>query len=166
MKYFFDTEFLDDGKTIEAISIGIKAEDGRELYEEFDFNEERVYADEWLVKNVVPHLSSDTAQRKSKERIKLILIDFIGNDPNPEFWAWYASYDWVVLCQLFGPMINLPKSFPKYVKDLKFICDINNISSKDLPKIELGSHNALVDARWLNDSYKYVENILASFLMV
>lgn len=32
MKYFIDTEFVDDGHTIDLISIGIVAEDGRELY--------------------------------------------------------------------------------------------------------------------------------------
>lgn len=32
MKYFLDTEFHEDGKTIDLISIGIVAEDGREYY--------------------------------------------------------------------------------------------------------------------------------------
>ena len=32
VKYFFDTEFYEDGKTIDLISIGIVAEDGREFY--------------------------------------------------------------------------------------------------------------------------------------
>ena len=43
MKYFIDTEFVDDGKTIDLISIGIVAEDGRELYvESADFDLYRV----------------------------------------------------------------------------------------------------------------------------
>ncbi len=32
MRYWYDTEFIEDGKTIDLISIGIVAEDGRELY--------------------------------------------------------------------------------------------------------------------------------------
>ena len=32
MKYFYDTEFIDDGHTINLISIGIVAEDGHEYY--------------------------------------------------------------------------------------------------------------------------------------
>lgn len=32
MRYFFDTEFHEDGQTIDLISIGIVAEDGREFY--------------------------------------------------------------------------------------------------------------------------------------
>lgn len=30
MRYFYDTEFIEDGHTIELISIGVVAEDGRE----------------------------------------------------------------------------------------------------------------------------------------
>lgn len=32
MKYFFDTEFIEDGRTIDLVSIGIVCEDGREYY--------------------------------------------------------------------------------------------------------------------------------------
>ena len=32
MRYFYDTEFIENGRTIELISIGVVAEDGREFY--------------------------------------------------------------------------------------------------------------------------------------
>ena len=32
MRFFYDTEFIDNGRTIELISIGVAAEDGREYY--------------------------------------------------------------------------------------------------------------------------------------
>jgi len=32
MRYWYDTEFIEDGSTIDLISIGIVAEDGREYY--------------------------------------------------------------------------------------------------------------------------------------
>jgi len=41
----------------------------------------------------------------------------------PEFYAYYADYDWVVFCWLFGRMIDLPKGFPWYCKDLKQMLD-------------------------------------------
>ena len=47
MKYFLDTEFIEDGKTIDLISIGIVAEDGREYYainSECDFPK----ANDWI----------------------------------------------------------------------------------------------------------------------
>lgn len=39
------------------------------------------------------------------------------------FWAYYADYDHVALCWLFGKMIELPKGFPKYTHDLKQLMD-------------------------------------------
>ena len=36
-----------------------------------------------------------------------------------EFYAYFADYDWVVFCWLFGSMMNLPKGFPKCCIDLK-----------------------------------------------
>lgn len=57
MRYFYDTEFLEDGKTIELISIGIVAEDGREYYAvNDDAPWDRIYNDEWLMKHVWPQL--------------------------------------------------------------------------------------------------------------
>lgn len=39
---------------------------------------------------------------------------------NPiNLYGYYSAYDHVVLCQLFGKMIDLPKSFPMYTIDLK-----------------------------------------------
>ena len=35
MRYFYDTEFIDDGRTIDLISIGVAAEDGRDDRLEF-----------------------------------------------------------------------------------------------------------------------------------
>lgn len=38
---------------------------------------------------------------------------------SPEFYGYYADYDWVVFCWLFGRMIDLPNGFPMYCVDLK-----------------------------------------------
>lgn len=49
-----------------------------------------------------------------------------GIDPvrgNPEFYAYYADYDWVVFCWLFGKMMDLPTGFPMFCNDLKQILD-------------------------------------------
>ena len=37
----------------------------------------------------------------------------------PKFYAYYADYDWVVFCWLFGRMVDLPNGFPYYCIDLK-----------------------------------------------
>lgn len=69
----------------------------------------------------------------------------------PEFYAYYADYDWVVFCSLFGRMINLPKGFPMYCKDLKQIMDEKGFD-KEWKRVNCpdpkGAHNALIDAQW------------------
>lgn len=51
MKYFIDEEFIEDGVTIDLISIGIVCEDGRELYlQSADFDPHM--ASQWVKDNV------------------------------------------------------------------------------------------------------------------
>jgi hypothetical protein len=54
-RYYLDSEFIDDGKAIDLISIGIVAEDGREYYAqscEFDHRK----ASDWVKNNVLSRL--------------------------------------------------------------------------------------------------------------
>lgn len=56
MRYYLDTEFIDDGHAIDLISIGIVCEDGREYYAqscEFD----PYKASPWVASNVIAHLA-------------------------------------------------------------------------------------------------------------
>ncbi len=47
MRYFYDTEFIEDGETIELVSIGIVGEDGSEYYAvSTDFNP--AHANAWV----------------------------------------------------------------------------------------------------------------------
>lgn len=50
-------------------------------------------------------------------------IRFGWNAPHPEFYAYFADYDWVLFCSLFGRMIDLPNGFPMYCRDLKQMLD-------------------------------------------
>lgn len=53
----YDTEFLDDGKTIELVSIGMKSGDGRKLYAiNREMPQARIVAHKWMRKHVWPHL--------------------------------------------------------------------------------------------------------------
>lgn len=65
MRYYYDTEFLEDGATIALISIGIVNEDGEAYYAvNAEVSESlnpgdlgsRIADSDWLMKNVVPHL--------------------------------------------------------------------------------------------------------------
>jgi hypothetical protein len=165
MKYFFDTEFIEDGKTIDLISIGIVAEDGREYYAiSTEFKPRK--ANEWVKKNVLAHLPprnpvpfldsprhmEESRAWKTRNQIAKEVIVFIGQDP--EFWAYYADYDWVVLCQLFGTMMDLPKGWPMYCRDIKQLCD--SLGNPRLPEQKDQKHHALADARWNRDAYAFL----------
>lgn len=65
MRYWYDCEFIENGRTIDLISIGIVSEDDRELYlvnEKIDRPNNpgklyhRIAGNRWLMQNVVPHL--------------------------------------------------------------------------------------------------------------
>jgi hypothetical protein len=169
MRYFYDTEFLEDGRTIELISIGIVAEDGRELYlVNRDAPWKRIKKHEWLMANVVPKLPQPHGDWIN-QMPKRWLIDFW--DPNVrgrgavarrvrdfllnplhvkgpvELWADYGAYDHVALCQLFGRMIDLPDGVPMFTNDFQQAWRV--AGRPELPKQEAGAHNALEDARHL-----------------
>lgn len=159
MKIWFDTEFIEDGRTIDLISIGMVREDGKTYYAESadcDFSR----ASGWVAKNVIPHLDYTKegpgyGHRKPRWRIANDIVEFVGH--HPEFWAYYADYDWVALCQLYGRMIDLPDTWPM------FCCDVQQLhyqhptrSGYDLPDIKGQLHNALADARWCKDAYEYL----------
>lgn len=153
MKFFYDTEFLEDGRTIEFISIGIVAEDGREYYavnRDADWN--RIGAHEWLMANVVPHLSPMT-EWKPKTQIRDEVAAFI-LDVEPELWAWYSSYDHVVLAQLFGTMLDLPAGIPMYTNDVRSLVDWTGVD--ELPKQSGTAHDALDDARHVKAMHDHI----------
>jgi hypothetical protein len=150
MRYFVDTEFIDDGKTIDLISIGIVAEDGREFYAESDeFDREK--AGDWVKEHVYPHLSGYCAILSTRQSIKEAIMRFLDVEAfgTPEFWGWCAAYDWVALCQVFGPMMNLPVGWPHYIRDIQQVLDERGIADEMLPQNTGAAHNALADARYM-----------------
>ena len=211
MKYFIDTEFIEGPQkerfpislfrkqtpnTIDLISIGIVAEDGREYYaiskdfnlkeawnryqvkeqtafEKYhDFSGRREY---WIRDKVLKPIFQELlamyieeykktlnskyfigtivndefsyntfkfllnrygkTNKEIAEEIKTFChselhlakrkggLDFTKQEATPEFYAYYADYDWVVFCWLFGRMIDLPEGFPMYCRDLKQMLD-------------------------------------------
>lgn len=151
MRYWFDTEFIEDGKTIDLMSIGVVSEDGREYYaeiEECDLSR----ADDWVKANVIPHL---TGKRLPRKVVALQLLSFIGTD-KPEIWAYYADYDWVALCQIYGRMVDLPKGWPMFCRDVKQMDDL--FGSPALPKQTSTEHHALADARWTQEAWNVLWN--------
>lgn len=254
MKYFIDTEFIEGVKKplfgkkrhfIDLISIGIKAEDGREYYaisNEFNWKD----ADDWVKENVLNNIMHEYLKSvngdirnmalsslegvgignttkiqkwigKSNKQIAEEVREFVSYstatcengsgcclivepikedfenehlhhkmvksyDSIPEFYGYYSDYDWVLFCSLFGRMIDLPKRFPMYCKDLKQMLDekafkrMNYVkgnsvglarheaslelikSNPDYP-IQKEEHNALADAKWIFELYKFLKSL-------
>lgn len=149
MKYWIDTEFIEDGETILLLSIGIVAEDDRELYLQtergaFYHKNPACCPHAWVKQNVIPYLDDSSV---SHSEMRQQILEFCNPDRygKPEFWGYYADYDWVVFCWIFGSMINLPKGFPMYCNDIKQECD--RLGNPQLPKQEGNEHHALADAR-------------------
>ncbi|MBB1252898.1 3'-5' exoribonuclease [Streptomyces sp. OF3] len=162
MRYWYDTEFLEDGRTIDLISIGIVAEDGREYYAvASDAPWKRIRTHEWLMKHVVPSLPQIRGDRRMHLPARDLGVDFdhpavkprtlIAEEvrrfiqPDPQLWAWYGAYDHVALAQLWGPMIHLPSGIPMWTNDLRQECE--RLGNPPLPEQPDGVHNALADAR-------------------
>ncbi len=150
MRYWIDTEFWERPNSIDLISIGIVAEDGRELYfESSQFDWERhcpesstFTGDPWLWNNVRPHMKWGE-YTATPGYIGEAIRNALQYDTKPEFWGYYADYDWVVFCWLQGRMIDLPKGWPMYCRDIKQMADLFEVR---LPKQEEGAHDALADA--------------------
>ena len=149
MRIWFDTEFIEDGHTIDLISIGMVREDGEVLYLQND-DADMSKSSQWVKDNVIDKLDASWVSRSS---IKDAVRSFAGNDP--EFWAYYADYDWVVLCQLYGTMMDLPKGWPMYCRDVQQLCDM--LGGPELPKHGNDEHNALADARWTKTAWEYLQ---------
>jgi len=162
----YDLEFLEDGRTIELISIGMVCDDGREYYAvNRDMPVRRIRKHKWLMENVVPHLPKphgdwilhmpkrwlfnyrDPAV-KPRKQIADEVMDFIrATGPDVQLWANYGAYDHVCLAQLWGRMIDLPDGVPMFTNDIQQERARQGLAWDDLPKQEGNEHNALADAR-------------------
>ena len=149
-RYFYDCEFIEDGRTIDLVSIGVVDEHGREFYAistEFD----PAPAVPWVRRNVLERLPSPNhpawrSRARIREELHGFLIEPLKSEKDElELWAWYAAYDHVVLAQLWGRMPDLPREIPRFTKDLRQLWD--DRGRPPLPQSAQQRHDALVDAR-------------------
>jgi hypothetical protein len=211
MKYFIDMEFIEGfrrqcvsfpfiwkkGHFIDLISLAVVPDRGEELYlisRDYNYSS----ADQWVKDNVIRpmYLQMKTGTilihnwkvsnfqqliGKTEQEISLAVWDKTKGDDAIEFWGYYADYDWVLFCSLYGRMIDLPKGYPMYCRDVKQLLDqkimqhglmVDGISIPDYPIQEkmkvvkaltsyprqspLLEHNALEDARHVRELYHWV----------
>lgn len=173
-RYAYDTEFIENGRTIDLISMGIVCEDGREYYAvNKDMPIHRIREHPWLMSNVVPSLPTKEIPFKDKgilvideddptvrchHVIAREVRDFLtAGEHEPELWAFYSAYDHVAYAQLWGPMADLPRALPKRTRDLADALDTFDAWS-DLPRQDPSTlHNALDDARHVMESLRMID---------
>lgn len=183
VRIFYDFEFLDLGRTIEPISLGMVRDDGHEYYAVFaGIMSPPVYRQicrhDWLMRNVIPHLpltpgtthkpptiryggqfqlDRQHAHVKSRTMIKHEVKNFLDAAQPVQLWGYYAAYDHICLAQLFGPMMDRHPSMPMVTFDIVQLCHHLGRSEAGLPKPPERAHNALADARWTRDAWEALQ---------
>lgn len=191
MRVFYDFEFFEhqvsygpfwrkrSAWTVEPISIGIKAEDGREYYAVWrDAPWHLIKRNDWLMENVVPSLPRlagdqrnhapaswlfNMAAREVKPARQIAgeVAEFLQAIPDVDLWADFSAFDHVSLAWMWGKMINLPDGVPMYTNDLR--TRWQQLGRPLLSRQNIGGHNALEDARQ-NERRAYELDRLAKHL--
>lgn len=176
-RWYLDTEFNEDGRIIELISIALVADglEGLSLYAiNNEIDEARIReTNPWVGEHVLPKLPprdvrggsetyldrhdsvkfSRVGPWRSRIEIRETIEALLLPDPDLEIWGYFSSYDWVVFCQLWGKMIDLPKGMPMFCHDLKQEMRRRGVSKDALPPQSKNAHDALEDARWIRDAH-------------
>ena len=153
MKYWIDTEFIARPFAVDLVSIGVVAEDGREVYaesSETDWSK----ASPWTLRHVRPQLDG---KGMSLEDISYALRDFTDHDEDPVFWGYFPAYDWVALVGLFGGLEELPFHYPQLCLDIKQWAI--ELGDPELPHQKGTRHHALADARWTRDAWAFLAGL-------
>ena len=153
MKYWLDTEFIARPFTIDLISIGVVAENGREFYAESN-ETDWSKASPWTLENVRPQLDG---KGMSREYISYALRNFTDGDEHPVFWGYFPAYDWVALVWLFGGLEELPFHFPQLCLDIKQWAI--ELGDPELPHQKESRHHALADARWTKEAWGFLASL-------
>ncbi len=153
MKYWIDTEFIERPHCIDLISLGMVAEDGRELYaesSEVDWSR----ASHWTLNTVRPQLDGKAIPR---EEIGYAVRRFTDHDEHPVFWGYFPAYDWIAFTWLFGTMTELPFRFPQLCLDIKQWA--LELGDPELPHQTGDRHHALADARWTREAWTFLASL-------
>lgn len=187
MRVYYDTEFLERGYQypVELISVGLVADDGRELYLiNGDMELPAIARHTWLMDHVVPHLPllvptdpeisefvgglmwdfdhpEFDAHVFNRRGIREKLAEFFDNTPRLELWSYCGPYDHVVLAQSFGDMDGRHPKMPYHTNDIAQEMGRAKIRHDSLP-IQTGTnHRAIDDARWHRESHLWLMDFTA-----
>ena len=173
-KIFLDTEFTGLHQNTSLVSIALVSGD-KSFYAEFtDYDESQ--ADSWLQENVIKNLFLNTTEHglkadtcegdswlfkgKSKSKYNAIILKkWLEQFEAVEIWSDCLAYDWVLFCELFGGVMNIPKNvfyIPFDICTLFLMKGIDPDISRESfvkPIGEVNKHNALYDALIIESCY-------------
>lgn len=148
VKIFMDTEFIENGVTIDLVSIGAVDDRGREFYAvSTEFNP--MMASDWVKEHVLDKLPPrSNLAWMSRLTIRERWLRWVtAPGEQIEFWAYYGAYDHVAQAQLFGSMQDYPSDrLPFCSKELVQLWD--DAGRPEKPAQPTDQHDALADARW------------------
>lgn len=164
---YFDFEFIDDGKSIIPISLGMcthTPEDSpgpagstipHELYLEYQFDPAQ--ASDWVRDHVFPNLEQPVGFIGTGHKRHIVAqeverwVASVCGESKPKFWGYYPSYDWVCLMQHWGTLMQKPKGWPSRPMCLKQYADTVLFDHSNFPAKPEDEHHALADAKWNRD---------------
>lgn len=154
VRFFLDTEFAENGETIKLMSLALVREDGQSCHYRLADGWTPDDCNDWVRANVLPHLPSEFSELcQPRAVVREAIREWLLCDGPPEIWGYFSDYDWVVLCQLFGTMMDLPEGFPMFCLDLKQEMHRLGVKRDQLPAQEGTAHDALADARWIREAF-------------
>lgn len=115
--------------------------------------------------NINEAYESNTLWR-SKTQVANDLMVFLDIDRYgaPEFWGYFPASDWVMLYQIYGPLISLPSGWPYRINDIKQT--IKRFTDRgidvDIPPHIGKRHSALDDAKYHKELYTYFQDYIES----
>jgi hypothetical protein len=152
MRIYFDTEFIvpERGGVMPTLfTIGLVKANGETYYAE-NGDCDITTANEWMLLNVVPHL---TGPVKTKDQIAREVREFLA--PDPELWAYYCTHDHMLLLDLLGGWAGTPEP-ARVCNELNTLFVTHGYAAEHMPKNPGHEHNALDDAQWVRHAYNYM----------
>lgn len=157
------------------ISLGAAyAQENGELatfYEVFDFDLAEACQDDWIAQNVIKRLYPNQPlfhpirTPSDAETIAARFQDWIPKGYKIRFWGDHVAYDWVLLCELFGGMMQLTsdkdrKNWAWYANDIAPKLEALSVAQRihiDATCPNKVPHNALCDAMTILRQQSFLE---------
>lgn len=167
MRLFFDMEFTGLHKGTTSISIGVKAENGKTFYAEFnDYDKGQV--DDWIQKNVIDNLLHDNIDFNimadkvvygNTRQVAKSLREWLQQFDHVEMWSDCLAYDWILFNDLYTHAFNIPNNVYYIPFDICTLMKIKGVDP-DISReefidnsIEGKKHNSLYDAKVIEACY-------------